>query len=83
MLGILDYGLARTADLFIKHAIAPAVNVKAPVSFLEESTGSLEESGDAILKIVPNSETKVKPMKELLVLSIWSLLAMPLSIKEG
>ncbi|XP_057527008.1 centromere/kinetochore protein zw10 homolog [Amaranthus tricolor] len=60
VLGILDYGLARTADLFIKHAIAPAVNVKAPVSFLEESTGSLEESGDAILKIVPNSETKIE-----------------------
>ncbi|CAO2812817.1 unnamed protein product [Amaranthus hypochondriacus] len=60
VLGILDYGLARTADLFIKHAIAPAVNVKAPVSFLEESSGSLEESGDAILKIVRSSETKIE-----------------------
>ncbi|XP_021851927.1 centromere/kinetochore protein zw10 homolog isoform X2 [Spinacia oleracea] len=57
-LGILDYGLARTADLFIKHAIAPALNFNSPVSFLEESSGSLVEGSDKILKIVSSSESK-------------------------
>ncbi|XP_056682848.1 centromere/kinetochore protein zw10 homolog [Spinacia oleracea] len=58
VLGILDYGLARTADLFIKHVIAPAVKFNSPVSFLEESSGSLVESSDKILKIVSSLEPK-------------------------
>ncbi|XP_021724557.1 centromere/kinetochore protein zw10 homolog [Chenopodium quinoa] len=61
VLGILDYGLAKTADLFIKHAIAPAVNFKSPVSFLEKSSGSLEESSDTIL-IISSSESKTEDM---------------------
>uniref|UniRef100_A0A803LRJ8 Centromere/kinetochore protein zw10 homolog n=1 Tax=Chenopodium quinoa TaxID=63459 RepID=A0A803LRJ8_CHEQI len=62
VLGILDYGLAKTADLFIKHAIAPAVNFKSPVSFLEESSGSQEESSGTILKIISSLELKAEDM---------------------
>lgn len=62
VLGILDYGLARAADLFIKHAIAPAVNFKSPASFLVESSCNLVESGDTILKIISSSESKTEDM---------------------
>ncbi|KAJ8433429.1 hypothetical protein Cgig2_024765 [Carnegiea gigantea] len=53
VLGILDYGFARTADLFMKYAIGPAANLRAPISFVEESFGSFLENGEAILKIIP------------------------------
>ncbi|XP_074285135.1 centromere/kinetochore protein zw10 homolog [Silene latifolia] len=60
VLGILDYGLAKTADLFVKHAIAPAVNSKASVSLSEESNGNFEESREASLKII--SDLKAESM---------------------
>uniref|UniRef100_A0A7C8YH44 Uncharacterized protein n=2 Tax=Opuntia streptacantha TaxID=393608 RepID=A0A7C8YH44_OPUST len=60
MLGILDYGVARTADLFMKFAIGPATNLRAPVSFVEESFGSFVENGQAILKIIPSSDAKME-----------------------
>ncbi|KAL2938761.1 Centromere/kinetochore protein zw10-like protein [Bienertia sinuspersici] len=61
VLGILDYGLARTADLFIKRAIAPGVNVKSSISFLAESMVLLQSS-DTILKIISSSESKTEDM---------------------
>lgn len=64
VLGILDYGLARTADLFIKHAIGPAVNLRSPVSFIVESSGNSEASGVAVLKMIPSSEPKTEDMDD-------------------
>ena len=55
MIGILDYGLAKVVDLFIKYVITPAVNYNSPVSFVEET----EELTGAILTIVPLSDPKV------------------------
>ncbi|KAH9602497.1 hypothetical protein KSS87_020956 [Heliosperma pusillum] len=60
VLGILDYGLAKTADLFVKHVIAPAVNSKASISLSEESDGSFEETREASLKI--SSDLKAESM---------------------
>ncbi|KAL9241286.1 hypothetical protein vseg_015415 [Gypsophila vaccaria] len=54
VLGILDYGLARTADLFIKHAIAPAMNSKTSISCSEDSGTISEETSEAFLKISSN-----------------------------
>lgn len=54
MVGILEYGLAKVADLMIKYVITPFVNCSRPVSFLEEFN---QES--AVLKIVPSPNSKV------------------------
>ncbi|PON44618.1 RZZ complex, subunit Zw [Trema orientale] len=60
VLGILDYGLAKVADLLIKYVIAPAVNYKSPVSFVEESVQDSKELTEAILKMVPFRDHKVE-----------------------
>lgn len=37
VVGILDYGLAKVADLIIKHVISQAVNCGSSSSFMEET----------------------------------------------
>ncbi|XP_062107314.1 centromere/kinetochore protein zw10 homolog isoform X2 [Humulus lupulus] len=61
VIGILDYGLAKVADLLIKYVISPAVNYRSPVSFVEELVQDSEELTGALLKIVPSSDSKVVP----------------------
>ncbi|KAG4964627.1 hypothetical protein JHK84_039245 [Glycine max] len=53
VVGILEYGLAKVADLMIKYVITPFVNHGQPLSFLEELH---QES--ALLKIVPSLDSK-------------------------
>jgi hypothetical protein len=54
VVGILEYGLAKVADLMIKYVITPLINRGQPLSFLEESN-----QDSAVLKIVPSTESKV------------------------
>ncbi|KRH73317.1 hypothetical protein GLYMA_02G266800v4 [Glycine max] len=56
VVGILEYGLAKVADLMIKYVITPFVNHGRPLSFLEELHQEL-----ALLKIVPSPDSKVVP----------------------
>ena len=59
MVGILDYGLAKVADLLIKYVMSPALNSGSPCSFVEEIN---EDSGcvtEAVLNIVISSDPKV------------------------
>ncbi|KAL4610208.1 hypothetical protein ACB092_08G035000 [Castanea dentata] len=58
--GILDYGLAKVADLIIKHVITPVVNRGSPISFVEEVNQDSKEMTEAILKIVPSIDPKIK-----------------------
>ncbi|CAJ1971106.1 unnamed protein product [Sphenostylis stenocarpa] len=53
VVGILEYGLAKVADMMIKYVITPFVNHGRPVSFLEELH---QES--AVLKIVSSPDVK-------------------------
>ncbi|XP_027331708.1 centromere/kinetochore protein zw10 homolog isoform X1 [Abrus precatorius] len=53
--GILEYGLAKVADLMIKHAITPFVNRRQPLSFLEELNAE-----SAVLRIVPSPDNKLE-----------------------
>ncbi|PNX96331.1 centromere/kinetochore protein zw10, partial [Trifolium pratense] len=53
VVGILEYGLAKVADLMIKYVIMPFFNRGQPLSFLEES-----DQDSAVLKIVPSPESK-------------------------
>lgn len=55
VVGILEYGLAKVADLMIKYVITPFLNGGQPLSFLEESN---QES--AVLKIVSSPDSKLE-----------------------
>ncbi|XVF21059.1 hypothetical protein REPUB_Repub12eG0057800 [Reevesia pubescens] len=57
--GILDYSLAKPADLIIKHVITPAVNYQFPVTFLEDVNQGSEGIIEAVLKILPSQDRKI------------------------
>ncbi|KAH0984021.1 hypothetical protein GBA52_011198 [Prunus armeniaca] len=62
VVGILDYGLAKVADLMIKHVISPALNFGAPVSFVAEVNPDSQVITEATLNIVPSSDPKIEKM---------------------
>ncbi|KAM5580512.1 centromere/kinetochore protein zw10 [Rosa sericea] len=62
VVGILHYGLAKVADLIIKHVISPALNSGAPVSFVTEVNPDSQAMTEAILKIVPSNDPKIEKM---------------------
>ncbi|XWS47374.1 hypothetical protein CRYUN_Cryun14cG0146900 [Craigia yunnanensis] len=57
--GILDYSLAKAADLIIKHVITPAVNYRLPVTFVEDVNQGSEGIIEAVLKILPSQDRKI------------------------
>lgn len=57
--GILDYGLAKVADLVIKYAIIPSVNFGSPANFEEELSQGSSGVTEAVLKILPSHDSKV------------------------
>ena len=59
MVGILDYGLAKVADMMIKFVITPAVNFSSRVSFAEEINQVAGHKTEVILKLIPSSDPKV------------------------
>lgn len=60
VVGILDYGLAKVADLMIKNVISLALNYRSPVSFVDEIVQDAEVMTGAVLKIVPSQDPKVE-----------------------
>ncbi|GAV62426.1 Zw10 domain-containing protein [Cephalotus follicularis] len=60
VLGILDYGLAKIADLMIKYVIIPAVNCNPPITFIEDSNQGSKEMTEAILKMEPSLDPKIE-----------------------
>ncbi|XP_051152143.1 centromere/kinetochore protein zw10 homolog [Andrographis paniculata] len=54
--GILDYGLAKIADLVTKHVITPSVNFKATPSIEEEINQDLVP--EAVLKMVSSGDSE-------------------------
>ncbi|KAL7000014.1 hypothetical protein U1Q18_001164 [Sarracenia purpurea var. burkii] len=59
VVGMLDYGLAKVADKMIKYIIAPAVNCRSHVSFVEEINQETGHVTAAILRIIPSSDPKI------------------------
>ncbi|CAL5190270.1 unnamed protein product [Lathyrus oleraceus] len=55
VVGILEYGLAKVADLMIKYVIIPFINRGQPLSFIDESN-----QDSAVLKIVPRPDSKLE-----------------------
>ncbi|CAK9134758.1 unnamed protein product [Ilex paraguariensis] len=62
VLGILDYGLAKVADLIIKYVITPTVNCGMHVSFVEEINQPSGHTTEVVLKIIPSSDPKITAM---------------------
>ncbi|KAL0354259.1 UNVERIFIED_CONTAM: Centromere/kinetochore protein zw10 [Sesamum angustifolium] len=58
---ILDYGLARIADLITKYVFTPVVSCRAIPSFTEETNQDLGHASEAVLKLVPSVDTEVVP----------------------
>jgi len=57
--GVLDYGLAKLADLMIKHVIKPAISNGSINIIIEELDEGFVEKHDVILKLFPSSEYQV------------------------
>ncbi|KAK4354107.1 hypothetical protein RND71_026301 [Anisodus tanguticus] len=59
--GIMDYGLAKVADLMIKHVIAPVVSFRSTivVEWINEESGN---GAEANLKILPSADPNVDSM---------------------
>lgn len=53
--GILDYGLARVADLVIKHVVNPVVRSGSTVSSLEEISDHQGKTSEAVLQIISST----------------------------
>lgn len=53
--GILDYGLARIADLMIKHVIARAISCRSSVPVVEEISEDQGPTSEAVLTIVSST----------------------------
>lgn len=59
MVGLLDYGLARVADLMIKYVITPVINSGSPIAFVEELKQDAGKMTEAILKMEQSSNQEV------------------------
>lgn len=59
MVGLLDYGLARVADLMIKYIVTLVINCGSPIAFVEELSKNSEKTVEAILKIERCSSAEV------------------------
>ncbi|XP_076932187.1 centromere/kinetochore protein zw10 homolog [Bidens hawaiensis] len=62
VVGILDYGLAKVADLMTRHVITPAVRSLFHSFSVEEKKSDSGEITEAVLKIIPLSGTQVENM---------------------
>lgn len=59
MVGLLDYGLARVADLMIKYVITPVINSGSAIAFVEELKQESGKMTEAFLKMVQSPDQKV------------------------
>lgn len=59
MVGILDYGLAKVADLMNRHVITPAVGSISHSFSVEEQRLDSGDVTEAVLRITPLSGTQV------------------------
>lgn len=59
VVGILNYGLAKVADLMIKHVMKPAVSNGSMNVFVEELSQDDVDKPQAILSLIPSSDAEV------------------------
>lgn len=59
IVGVLDYGLARIADLMIKHVMFPATSKRSINILVEQLNQDSDEKSGAILSLISSSEVQV------------------------
>lgn len=59
MVGLLEYGLARVADLMIKYVITPVINSGSAIAFVEELKQESGKLTEAFLRMVRSPDQKV------------------------
>ncbi|XP_030460431.1 centromere/kinetochore protein zw10 homolog isoform X2 [Syzygium oleosum] len=59
VVGLLDYGLARVADLMIKYVITPVINSGSAIAFVEELKQESGKMTEAFLKMVQSPDQKI------------------------
>ncbi|KAK1405474.1 centromere/kinetochore protein zw10-like [Heracleum sosnowskyi] len=60
VVGVMDFGLAKVADLIIKYVISRAVNPESHISFSEEMNQDSGCTTEVVLKMVPSFEPELK-----------------------
>ncbi|KAL8131166.1 hypothetical protein AgCh_007189 [Apium graveolens] len=60
VVGIMDFGLAKVADLIIKYVITQAVNPESHISFSEEINQDSGRTTEVVLKMVPSFDHELK-----------------------
>lgn len=60
VVGILDYGLAKIADLLIKYVISPVIKCECSITFVEEMNQDSKKMTEACLKITPSGDPKIE-----------------------
>lgn len=60
---VLDYGMAKIADLMIKHVMVPAISNSSVVVSVEVLNQEAVEKPEAILNVVPSPESQVNLMQ--------------------
>ncbi|KAI4384943.1 hypothetical protein MLD38_003027 [Melastoma candidum] len=60
VVGLLDYGLARVADLMIKYVITPVINSASPITFVEELKQDGGNVVEAVLKLEQCSRQEIR-----------------------
>lgn len=66
VVGVMDFGLAKVADLMIKYVITQAVNPESHISFSEGMNQDSGRSTEVILKMVQSSAPEVNLVHELI-----------------
>ncbi|KAL5702541.1 hypothetical protein ACHQM5_027750 [Ranunculus cassubicifolius] len=60
VIGVLDYGLAKVADLLVKFVVIPTISNGCRFDFVEERNNDIERMEEAVLSLVSSSDSEVK-----------------------
>lgn len=67
VVGIMDFGLAKVADLIIKYVITQAVNPESHISFSEAINQDSGRTTEVVLKMVPSFDPEVNLVHEMIL----------------
>lgn len=59
LIGVLDYGLAKVADLFVKFVVIPTISNGSRFDFVEETNRHSSEMDEAVLGLILSSDSEV------------------------
>lgn len=60
VIGLLDYGLAKVADLFVKFVVIPTISNGSRFDFVEETNRNSSEMDEAVLGSISSSDSEIE-----------------------